>query len=147
MEVSPQSQATIPLMLPQVKRRTEHVLLILTNMEELLAFQGNLSLLLCLWVSDHGVVPMEKHRVLRKSQEAAGDSLVETLGRSWKADHTACCREREKPNSHCQPDPREDCSLTTVLAATSIQKSKEHTLSMTGRLMLSQLPMHSTACL
>lgn len=70
----------------------------------------------------YSVVPMRKTnkqnpvRVLQMSQEAAGDSLFDTPGRSWKADHTEAGKS---PRSHRQLDPRESCSLTTLLAVTS----------------------------
>lgn len=68
------------------------------------------------------------------SQEAAGDALFDTLGRSWKADHTEAGKI---PRSHRQLDPREGCSWSMLLAVTSERDSNGHELRAAGSLMLS----------
>lgn len=79
-------------------------------------------------------------RVLQMSQEAAGDALFGTLGKSWKADHTEAGKS---PRSHCQLDPREGCSWTMLLAVTSEQDSNVYKLRAAGSLMLSGVSTHS----
>lgn len=101
-----------------------------------------------LWIFYYSMVPVRKKkthtqnpvRVLQMSQEAAGDALFGTLGKSWKADHTEAGKS---PRSHCQLDPREGCSWTMLLAVTSEQDSNVYKLRAAGSLMLSGVSTHS----
>lgn len=66
------------------------------------------------------------------SWEAEGDSLFETPGRSWKAEHTVCCWGGEKAPTATTSLIQGKTLLPAALAATSKQKSQVLQWSVAG---------------